>query len=276
MNAHASYPPSRSLAFSPGRPPAPEYMRTTWPLGLQCHSVRGGQGSTHIDPGFRAGWGPRAIETEHGPAGAVEVEMGRRAGARASTQPKAGARVTPADASASVSRGLPIAYTLSNGWLARLIPISRLVHHIACTTQGVSEAHQGSPGPFSQPASQPPTSPASDHRPNRSIGRSASARPPRISPSPPSMAAATMYALLPGTPVTAPASPATPPPATTDGPQLGGKWADAPPVAVTPYEKVLARLVLSLRSTLQSRWVLVGCLFGCLRLGRAASTRGFD
>ena len=173
MDAHASYLPSRSLAFSPGRPPAPEYMRTTWPLGRQCHSVRGGQGSTHIDPGFRAGWGPRAIETEHGPAGAVEVEMGRRAGARASTRPKAGARVTPADASASVSRGLPIAYTLSNGWLARLIPISRLVHHIACTTQGVSEAHQGSPGPFSQPASRPPARPTIIDPIDQSVGRPA-------------------------------------------------------------------------------------------------------
>jgi hypothetical protein len=53
------------------------------------------------------------------------------------------------------------------------------------------------------------------------------------------------YSLLPGTPVTAPSSPATP---------ATAKWVDsAPPVAVTPAEKLLARLTLSLRSTLQSR-----------------------
>lgn len=70
------------------------------------------------------------------------------------------------------------------------------------------------------------------------------------------MAAATMaatsggYALLPGTPVTAPASPATPP-ATTHP----GKWVEAPPVAAGTYEKLLARLALALWSTLQSRCV---------------------
>lgn len=72
-------------------------------------------------------------------------------------------------------------------------------------------------------------------------------------------AAAGGYALLPGTPVTAPASPATPPP-------QPGKWADAPPVAVTPYEKLRARLALSLRSTLKSRWVAVGLVGGGFRV----------
>ncbi len=85
------------------------------------------------------------------------------------------------------------------------------------------------------------------------------------------MAAAAMattaggYPLLPGTPVTAPASPATPPALSAPtGPSLtvgaaaavALKWVDdAPPVAVDHYEKLLARLTLSLRSTLQSRWV---------------------